>query len=199
MGRESGHLHTHTPHPESAGSHRLLRVYAGRLSFLPFSTEEETHIKIHELHFFKELSNRKPFSLRFRNQFAPHGTIKLKTKRALCTYRGAFYPLRQACRLISVMMAVQMSTKEKDAVVPRWNDAGLTQGIPDKENLDSVPFKKKPKTSLIFTRLAKIPGAIAVRKHSEIISQNQNSLSKVLGHTELKNCTSVWANPPFVT
>lgn len=122
VGRESGHLHTHTPHPESAGSHRLLRVYAGRLSFLPFSTEKETHIKIHELHFFKELSNRKPFSLRFRNQFAPHGSIKLKTKRTLCTYRGAFYSLRQACRLISVMTAVQMSTKEKqqrDAVVPR--------------------------------------------------------------------------------
>lgn len=55
VGRESGHLHTHTPMLS------LLRVYAGRLSFLPFSTEEERHRKIHELRFFKDLSERSPF------------------------------------------------------------------------------------------------------------------------------------------
>lgn len=62
---------------------------------------------------FQRTFREEHFSLKFRNQFALQGTIKLKTKRPLRTYCGAFYPLWEACRLIRVMTAVHMSTREK--------------------------------------------------------------------------------------
>lgn len=99
------------PHPESAGSRRLLRLfYAGRLSFLPFSTEDRQG-NARELHIFQEPSAT--FSLAFTNKSALPGTIILKTKTPLWTHHGAFYPLREACRLIRVMMTLDMFTQEK--------------------------------------------------------------------------------------
>ena len=68
--------------------------------------------KFHQLCFFKERWGE-PFSLKFRNQFAPQRTIKLKTKKPLWIYRREFYPLRAACRLIRVMTSVHTSTQQK--------------------------------------------------------------------------------------
>lgn len=75
--------------------------------------------------FSKNFPTGNPF--RSDSEINLHLTELLSSKqRELCAHivhrAYAFCPLRQACRLISVMTAVQMSTKEKqqkDAVVPR--------------------------------------------------------------------------------
>lgn len=126
VGHESGHLHTHTPILSLLGV-AVCCVFTLEGSASCLSALRRKDRKTHLL--FQRTLREEPFLLKFRNLFALQGTIKLKTKRPLWTYRGEFYPFREACRLIRAMTAMHMSTQEKqpnDAVVPHLNDAVWT-------------------------------------------------------------------------
>lgn len=75
VGCEIGHLTPHTPTLSLLGVAVCCVFYAGRLSFLPFSTEEERQEKIHELWIFNDSSET--------NTFPSHSEINLHFKEPL--------------------------------------------------------------------------------------------------------------------
>lgn len=139
VGHKSGHLHTHTPILS------LLGVAGCRSFMLEGSASCLSALRRRQKNpwasLFQRTFREEPFSPKFRNLFALQGTIKIKTKRSLWTFRGGFYPLRKACKLIRVMTAVHMSTQGEATKrcsccsSLKWCSLDwLTRGLPDREN-----------------------------------------------------------------